>query len=342
MKKDIRELSLKQLQEAVLEMGEKAFRAKQIWEWLWKKCARSFDDMTSLPIALRTQLYEKFSFETTFVDAELKSADKTAKLRFLLHDGQKIEGVIIPSLSRTTACISTQAGCPLGCGFCATGKFGFNRNLSTGEIFDQVAILNDYSLNYFKKQLSNIVIMGMGEPFLNFDAVIGAIDKIKSPDGLAMSPKRITLSTAGLVPEIMRFSDINNGAQLAISLHSANQSQREKIMPIAKKYPLKELIKALEYYHAKTGDRVTIEYLLMSEVNDTFDDARELAAFCRHFPVKVNLIQYNEVAGLPFNKPSTETVAEFGKFLEEKNIIVNIRKSRGDDIAAACGQLANS
>ena len=232
--------------------------------------------MTSLPIALRTQLYEKFSFETTFVDAELKSADKTAKLRFLLHDGQKIEGVIIPSLSRTTACISTQAGCPLGCGFCATGKFGFNRNLSTGEIFDQVAILNDYSLNYFKKQLSNIVIMGMGEPFLNFDAVIGAIDKIKSPDGLAMSPKRITLSTAGLVPEIMRFSDINNGAQLAISLHSANQSQREKIMPIAKKYPLKELIKALEYYHAKTGDRVTIEYLLMSEVNDTFDDAREI------------------------------------------------------------------
>ncbi len=338
---DIRELTKKQLQEAVLEMSEKSFRANQIWEWLWKKCARSFDDMTSLPIALRNQLAEKFQFQTTYVDEEIKSIDKTAKLRFLLHDGQKIEGVIIPSLSRTTACISTQAGCPLGCGFCATGKFGFQRNLSTGEIFDQVAILNDYSLSYFKKQLTNIVIMGMGEPFLNFDAVMNAIDRIKSPEGLAMSPKRITLSTAGLVPEILRFADINNGAQLAISLHSANQLQRERIMPIAKKYPLKDLIKALEYYHTKTGDRVTIEYLLMSDVNDTLDDARELAAFCKHFPVKVNLIHYNEVPGLPYKKPSAETVADFGKYLEEKNIVVNIRRSRGDDIAAACGQLAN-
>lgn len=333
---------MEQLTAAVAEMGEKSFRAKQIWEWLWKKGARNFDEMSSLSQSLRTQLAEKFEFRTIFLDVETKSEDRTAKIRFSLVDDLKIEGVVIPSSSRTTACISTQAGCPLDCAFCATGKSGFQRNLTVGEIFDQISILNNYSIHHFKRPLSNIVIMGMGEPFLNSNAVMSAIQKVTSPEGMGMSPKRITLSTSGVVPGIMEFAALNNGVQLAISLHSANQKNREALMPIAKKYPLSELIKALQYYHNATDERITIEYLLMDEVNDTLDDARELANFCKNFPVKVNLIQYNEVPGLPFKKPSAETVAGFGSYLENKNLIVNIRRSRGEDIAAACGQLANA
>jgi 23S rRNA (adenine2503-C2)-methyltransferase len=322
-------------------LEEKPFRAKQIWEWLWKKGARSFQEMSTLPASLRQTLADEFLFQVISLDTLLKSEDKTMKLGFELMDGQKIEGVLIPSSSRTTACISTQSGCPLGCKFCATGKFGFKRNLSVGEIFDEVMILNDLSITQFQKPLSNIVIMGMGEPFLNYEAVMGAIEKITAPELMGMSPKRITLSTSGLVPEIMRFADANCGVQLAISLHSANQQFRESIMPIAKKYPLADLVKALKYYHEKTSERITLEYLLMEDVNDTLDDARELAAFCKNFPVKINLIQYNEVDGIPYKKPAPEIVSEFGSFLENKNLIVNIRRSRGTDIAAACGQLAN-
>jgi len=341
MKRDIRDLTKSELVEAIVGLQEKPFRAKQIWEWLWKKGARSFEEMSTLPVSLRQALADQFLFQVISLETLLKSEDKTMKLGFELVDGQKIEGVLIPSSSRTTACISTQSGCPLGCKFCATGKFGFKRNLSVGEIFDEVMILNDLSINQFQKPLSNIVIMGMGEPFLNYDAVMGAIEKITSPELLGMSPKRITLSTSGLVPEIMRFADANCGVQLAISLHSANQQFRESIMPIAKKHPLAELVKALRYYHEKTSERITLEYLLMEDINDTLDDAQELAAFCKNFPVKINLIQFNEVEGIPYKKPAPEIVSEFGSFLENKNLIVNIRRSRGTDIAAACGQLAN-
>lgn len=341
MKRDIRDLTKSELNEAIISLGEKPFRTKQIWEWLWKKGARSFEEMTILPVSLRDRLSEKYLFNMVSIDTMLKSEDKTTKLRFELFDGQKIEGVLIPSSSRTTACISTQSGCPLDCKFCATGEFGYLRNLSIGEIFDQVTILNDLSVTQFQKPLSNIVIMGMGEPFLNYEAVMGAIQKITSPELMGMSPKRITLSTSGLVPEIMRFADEDCGVQLAISLHSANQQFRESIMPIAKKYPLADLVKALKYYHEKTSERITLEYLLMEDVNDTLNDAQELAAFCKNFPVKINLIQYNEVVGIPYKKPSPEIVTDFGSFLENKNLIVNIRRSRGTDIAAACGQLAN-
>ncbi len=341
MKRDIRDLTKSELNDAIIGFGEKAFRTKQIWEWLWKKGARSFEEMTILPVSLRDKLSEKYLFNVVSIDTIFKSEDKTTKLRFELFDGQKIEGVLIPSSSRTTACISTQSGCPLGCKFCATGKFGYQRNLSVGEIFDQVNILNNLSNTQFQKSLSNIVIMGMGEPFLNYEAVMGAIQKITSPELMNISPKRITLSTSGLIPEIMRFADEDCGVQLAISLHSANQQFRESIMPIAKKYPLTELIKALKYYHEKTSERITLEYLLMEGINDTLNDAQELAAFCKNFPVKINLIQYNEVVGIPYKKPSPEIVTDFGSFLENKNLIVNIRRSRGNDIAAACGQLAN-
>jgi len=338
---DIRNLSKDNLNDAVVGLGEKSFRTKQIWEWLWKKGARSFDEMKTLPLAFRNSLAEKYFIHPIAIDTLLKSDDKTAKIRFELVDGQKVEGVLIPSSTRTTACISSQSGCPLGCKFCATGQFGFHRNLTVGEIFDQVSILNDLSMTQFQKTLSNIVIMGMGEPFLNYDATLGAINHITSPDGMGMSPKRITLSTAGLVPEIIKFADADCGVQLAISLHSANQKYRESIMPIAKKYPISDLINALKYYYEKTKERITIEYLLMEGINDSLDDAHELATFCKNFPVKINLIAYNEVVGIDYKKPAPETITDFGAFLENRNLIVNIRRSRGNDIAAACGQLAN-
>lgn len=341
MKRDIRDLSIDELNEAIVALGEKKYRAKQIWEWLWKKGINSFEQMSSLPIDFRLKLKENFEFKSIAVDAVVRSQDKTVKLCFVTEDGQKIEGVLIPSSTRTTACISTQAGCPLGCKFCATGQYGFQRNLTTGEIFDQVMMLNMLSQTEHNKPLSNIVIMGMGEPFLNYEATYRAIQQITSPEGLGMSPKRLTLSTSGIIPEIIRFADEDCGVQLAISLHSANQTYREEIMPIAKKYPLADLIKALKYYHEKTNERITLEYLLMEDINDTINDAQELAQFCKNFPVKINLIAYNEVEGIPYKKPAPETVSDFASFLESKNLIVNVRRSRGNDINAACGQLAN-
>lgn len=341
MKRDIRDLSIDELNEAIVALGEKKYRAKQVWEWLWKKGINSFEQMSSLPVDFRLKLKENFEFKSIAVETVVRSQDKTVKLCFVTEDGQKIEGVLIPSSTRTTACISTQAGCPLGCKFCATGQYGFQRNLTTGEIFDQVMMLNMLSQTEHNKPLSNIVIMGMGEPFLNYEATYRAIQQITSPEGLGMSPKRLTLSTSGIVPEIIRFADEDCGVQLAISLHSANQTYREEIMPIAKKYPLADLIKALKYYHEKTNERITLEYLLMEDINDTINDAQELAQFCKNFPVKINLIAYNEVEGIPYKKPAPETVSDFASFLESKNLIVNVRRSRGNDINAACGQLAN-
>ncbi len=340
-KRDIRSLSMDELNEAIVALDEKKYRAKQIWEWLWKKGANNFDQMSSLPVEFRLKLKEAFVIKSIAIDVVVKSTDKTTKIRFVTEDGHKIEGVLIPSSSRTTACISVQSGCPLGCKFCATGQLGYNRNLTEGEIFDQIMILNLLSETEFNKPLSNIVFMGMGEPFLNYEAVYKVIKRVTSPDGFGMSPKRLTLSTSGLVPEIIRFADDDCGVQLAISLHSANQAYREEIMPIAKKYPLGELVKALKYYHEKTKERITLEYLLMDGVNDTLNDAQELAQFCKNFPVKINLIAYNEVPGIDFKKPIGQTVGDFAAFLEQKNLIVNIRRSRGNDIAAACGQLAN-
>ncbi len=341
MKRDIRDLSIEEMTEEILAFGEKKYRAKQIGEWLWKKGVVNFDQISILPVSLREKLIESFTIKSISIDTVVRSEDKTVKLCFVTEDNLKIEGVLIPSSTRTTACISTQAGCPLGCKFCATGQYGFQRNLTTGEIFDQVMMLNMLSQTEHNKPLSNIVIMGMGEPFLNYNATIKAIEHITSPDGLGMSPKRLTLSTSGLVSEIINFADLDCGVQLAISLHSANQSYREKIMPIAKNNTIQDLIKALKYYYEKTKERITIEYLLMDEVNDTLDDAHELANFCKNFPVKINLISYNEVEGIPYKKPSNETVSGFAAFLESKNLIVNVRRSRGNDINAACGQLAN-
>jgi 23S rRNA (adenine2503-C2)-methyltransferase len=341
-KQDICSSNLKEIESWCVSEALPLFRAGQIYEWLWKKNARSFNTMTSLPLGLREKLEEEFLIRSIVHENKLKSADGAIKYSYRLIDGNIIEAVLIPALGRTTACVSTQAGCPLGCKFCATGIFGFHRNLSASEIFDQVAELNKISLEKYGHTLSNIVYMGMGEPLLNTENTLVSIEHLTDDRfGLGMSPQRITVSTAGIIPEIIKLGDAGIKFHLAVSLHTANQEKREQMMPVAKKYPLSELSEAIKYFHRKTRIRITFEYLLLHDFNDSIMDAGELAAFCLDFPVKINIIEYNEVPGINYKRSSAERMAAFKKFLESKNIIVNIRQSRGRDIAAACGQLAN-
>ena len=258
-----------------------------------------------------------------------------------MEEGGFVEGVLIPSGARNTACISTQAGCPLACDFCATGKFGFVRNLTAGEIFDQVVELRRVSEKEKQGSLTNIVLMGMGEPLLNYENVLKAIGHMISPDGLGISPQRITLSTVGIADGIKRLGDDGVRFNLAVSLHTANDLKRNAIMPVNKSNPLETLSKAIRYFHEKTGARITFEYILMKGVNDGLNDAADLARFCKIVPCKINLIEYNPVEGVPFQASPGEQIGQFKTFLENRNMIVNIRKSRGKDIDAACGQLAN-
>lgn len=339
---DIRLLSFADIEKFFLENNEKSFRAKQVYEWLWKKSCRSFDEMTNLSRESRLLLEERFIFPVLTVETEGKSVDGTIKSLFRLTDGQYIEGVLIPEASRTTACITSQAGCPLACTFCATGFLGFKRNLGFTEIVDQVTDINRQSLKNFNIPLSNIVFMGMGEPLLNYENVQKSIEKITSADGLAMSPQRITLSSVGIPAMIHRLADENIRYHFALSLHAANNAKRSKIIPLNKKYPIEDLTEALKYFHAKTKKRITIEYLLFNGFNDSLADASDLARFCRNFPVKINLIEYNPVNGSVYTRPEQARVDAFKEFLEKKNMVVNIRKSRGGDIHAACGQLAAS
>jgi 23S rRNA (adenine2503-C2)-methyltransferase len=337
---DIRSLSLEDITNFFLENNEKSFRAQQVYEWLWKKSCRSFEEMTNLSRESRQLLEQRFLFPVLTVEKQFTGADGTVKSLFRLHDGQHIEGVLIPEASRTTACISSQAGCPLACSFCATGYLGFKRNLKFTEIFDQVTEINRQSLSNHGIPLSNVVFMGMGEPLLNYEEVTKAIEKITSADGLGMSPQRITVSSVGIPAMIRRLADDNIKFQFAISLHTADNAKRTKIIPVNKKYPLDDITDALKYFHLKTKKRVTIEYLIFREFNDSLKDASDLAAFCRSFPVKINLIEYNPVAGSGYRKPDPARVAAFKEFLEKRNMVVNTRKSRGGDINAACGQLA--
>ena len=338
---DIRLLSLKELEDFFKSINEKAFRAKQVYEWLWKKQIQSFDDMTSISVSIREMLKTNFSFNIIKINQEQISSDKTIKVSFQLDDDLLVEGVLIPKENRATACISTQAGCALGCKFCATGTIKFQRDLSTSEIFDQVVILRRMAKDKYGLALTNIVIMGMGEPLLNYQNVIKAIDYITSKDGLEMSPQRITLSTSGITSKIKQLANEGAKFNLAISLHTANDIKRTSIMPINKTENLEKLKEALIYYHQKTGNRITFEYLLLNNFNDSLSDAKELAIYCRNFPTKINIIEYNETENSLFNKSLPNKIAIFVDYLNSKNMIVNIRKSRGEDIAAACGQLVN-
>lgn len=340
-KKDIRELSLNEIESFIAEIGEKKFRAKQVYEWIWKKCASSFDEMNNIPKLLRERLSSEFLFKNVICIYKVSSVDGTHKFLFETCDGYSFEGVLIPSADRVTACISTQVGCQMGCAFCATGQLGFKRNLSSGEIFHQVFSLNSLSVEIFGAPLSNIVIMGMGEPLMNYDNTFAAIDHICSEQSLGMSPQRITMSTCGIAPQIKRLADDNIRFNLSISLHSAIDAKRNEIMPINRKYNLSELSDAIRYFHEKTGTRITYEYLMLGGVNDSIEDARALTRFTKVSPCKINIIEYNPHPGDSFKRTNNESLENFIRHIESCNIVVTIRKSKGSDIAAACGQLAN-
>jgi 23S rRNA (adenine2503-C2)-methyltransferase len=339
--KDIRSLSLEEISQYFVSINEKPFRAKQVYEWLWQKSARSFDEMTNVSLSLRTHLKENFVLNAIKIDTSQVSSDRTIKNAFRLFDNQIIEGVLIPTDSRMTACVSSQVGCSLTCKFCATGKLDRIRNLEAAEIYDQVAIIKKQSEEQYNIPLTNIVYMGMGEPLLNYANVIKSIEKITSPEGLNMSPQRITVSTAGISKMIKKLGDDGVKFNLALSLHAANDEKRDKIMPINEHNNLEALKEAIKYFYDKTQTRITYEYIVFNNFNDSLKDAAELADFCKSTPCKINLIEYNSIGDGVFENAKIDRIEAFKKFLDSKNLIVNIRRSRGKDIDAACGQLAN-
>ncbi len=338
---NIRSLSLADLIESITSIGEKSFRAKQIFEWLWKKNVGSFDEMTSLSKEFRDKLLTTYIIDKIVLAEKQISSDKTIKCAFRTHDGHIIEGVLIPVKNRMTACISSQVGCSLACKFCATGKLKRLRNLSFSEIYDQAFIINQIATEHYDTHLSNIVYMGMGEPMLNYTNVKISAEMISSEDGMAMSPKRITVSTAGIAKNIKKLGDDDVKFNLALSLHAAQDNKRSKIMEINNSNNLEALAEAIKYFYEKTGSRITFEYIIFKDFNDAMNDAQELAHFCKNVPCKVNIIEYNPIDDGEFSQAETQKVKAFANFLESKNIIVNIRRSRGKDIDAACGQLAN-
>jgi len=341
MKQNIRHLSIEELQEQFVALGEPKFRAGQVWQWIWQKGAAGFEEMTNLPKAFRDKLAEHYDvFKMSVADKQL-SSDKTIKCGFRLYDQEFVEGVLIPQEKRMTACVSSQVGCSLTCSFCATARLARKRNLYFDEIYDQVDMLNRMALETYGSHLSNIVLMGMGEPLLNYSNVMKAIERITAEDGLGMAAKRITLSTAGIAKMIKKLGDDEVTFNLAVSLHAANDEKRNRIMPINETNSLAALKEALEYFYAKTGTRVTYEYVMLQNENDTPQDALELAAFSKYVPSKINLIEYNPIENGIYQKSSGNAIHRFKALLEEKGCIVNIRRSRGEDIDAACGQLAN-
>ena len=340
-KKNIRELKLEELINFLKNQNIPSYRAKQIHEWLWKKRVVNFNEMTSLSLSLRDLLEQNFSLNAVKIHKAERSNDGTIKYSLKLHDDKLVEGVLIPSKKRLTACISSQVGCSLSCTFCATGTLKLERNLNYAEIYDQIFILNEEALLNFGKPLSNIVYMGMGEPLLNYENLLKSIEIVSSKNGLSMSPKRITVSTAGIAKMIKKLADDEVRFNLAISLHSSDDIKREEIMPINKSINLEELKESIKYFFEKTGTRITYEYILFKDINDSLDDAHELVKFCKSTPCKVNLIEYNSVDNIPFQKASNNKTEKFINFLNEKNVIVNLRRSKGKDINAACGQLVN-
>lgn len=338
---DIRKLSQRELVGLFSEMGEKPFRGKQVFEWLWTKRARSFEEMTNLPKVLREKLEAKFVIRSMRIADKQVSADGTIKYAFKMSDGPVVEGVLIPTQNRTTACISSQVGCSLSCKFCATGRLKRLRNLEAYEIYDQVSEIYQDAEILKEKPLSNIVYMGMGEPLLNYRNVLESTFRIADDKGLGMSPKRITISTAGIAKMIEKLGDDEVKFNLALSLHAANDAKRNEIMPINESNNLEVLARALKHFHAKTKSRVTFEYIIFKGFNDTIEDAMELAEFAKCVPCKINIIEYNPIDEGAFEQADPEKVDAFAEYLESKNLIVNVRRSRGKDIDAACGQLAN-
>ena len=339
---NIKSLTKEELRDFFVEHNEKPFRANQVYEWLWKKQATSFDEMSNISSSIKNLLKQHFDLNAVTIAEQQISSDKTIKNAFRLHDGKITEGVLIPSKTRMTACISSQVGCSLTCAFCATGKLERLRNIDADEIFDQVALIKRQAEEHYKTPLTNIVYMGMGEPLLNYSNVLKSVELISSAEGLGMSPKRITVSTAGIAKMIKKLGDDQVKFNLALSLHAATDEQRSKIMPINESNSLEALGEALQYFYEKTGTRITFEYIIFKDFNDSLHDARNLANFCKLVPCKINIIEYNPIDNAQFEKADSKKTDEFAKFLEEKcKLVVNVRRSRGKDIDAACGQLAN-
>ncbi len=342
VEKNIRTLSLEEMIAHFLSIGEKKFRAKQVWEWIWQKRARSFDEMTNLSKELRKTLADNFTLPALHTDVTQYSSDGTVKTKFKTFDGHFVEGVLIPVESRQTACVSSQVGCSLSCKFCATGYMERKRNLHFDEIYDEVAILNEIAEKTSGKKLTNIVFMGMGEPLLNYKNVLGAIDRITANDGMAMSPKRITVSTAGVAKMIRQLGDDGVRFNLALSLHAANDKKRNEIMPINETNNIAALIEALNYFYEKTRNEITFEYILFKGENDSLQDADDLVKIYKQVPVHlVNIIEYNPIDKATFEKPDRDATQKFMDHLAAHRVNVRLRISRGKDIDAACGQLAN-
>jgi 23S rRNA (adenine2503-C2)-methyltransferase len=340
--RNIRTLTLPDMEAYFEEMGEKKFRARQVYDWLWLKPVQNFESMTNLSKELREKLAAEFTLPGLTIDAVQHSTDGTVKSRFRTHDGHLVEGVLIPTKSRLTACVSSQIGCSLSCKFCATGYIDRKRNLDFDEIYDQVVLINRQSEEVHGKKLTNIVFMGMGEPLLNYKNVLKSIERITSPEGLGMSPRRITVSTAGVAKGIRQLGDDKVKFKLALSLHAGNDVKRHEIMPINDSNNIQSLIDALNYFYKQTKNEITFEYILFKNFNDSLKDADELIKIYRQVPADlVNIIEYNPIDFAKFEKPEEEKVEAFIHYLGKNRVNARLRRSRGKDIDAACGQLAN-
>jgi len=340
-KRDIRALTKDQLRSFFEAQGDKAFRGNQVYEWLWQKSAHTFGDMTNISKETRQMLEGNFVINHIKVDQMQRSSDGTIKNAVRLHDDLIVESVLIPTKTRTTACVSSQVGCSLDCKFCATSRLKRMRNLNPDEIYDQVVVIDNESRLYFDRPLSNIVFMGMGEPLMNYNNVLKAIGMITSPEGLGMSPKRITVSTSGVPKMIRKMADEEVKFKLAVSLHSAIDEIRTSIMPFNATFTLADLRESLEYWYQKTKSRITYEYVVWKGINDTQTDVNALVDFCRFAPSKVNLIEYNPIDDGEFQQANNAAIEMYVNTLEKNGITVTVRRSRGKDIDAACGQLAN-
>ena len=338
---DIRSISFDKLNNFIQKNNFPSYRSNQIFNWINKSTLRSFDDMTNIPKSLVKLLKENFVINITNILSKQVSNDSTIKFAIKLHDNLVVESVLIPSGNRVTACVSSQVGCSLDCGFCATSKLLRMRNLHSYEIFDQIMILNSQSLKNYSLPISNIVFMGMGEPLLNYKNVIESIKLITSEDGIKISNKKITLSTSGISKMIIKMSDDNIKFNLAVSLHSAVEETRNMIMPFSKSFPLDKLMNSLDYWYKKTKRKVTFEYLIWKGINDDLDHIEALVKICKRIPSKVNLIEYNSIDSPTFKKADDFWVDNYLKILKKNKIPVSVRRSRGKDINAACGQLAN-
>ena len=340
---DIRTLQLPKMVDALKELNQPAYRARQIEEWIWQKGALSFDEMSNLPKDLRTVLSDNFTFNPPIADVVQKSNDGTAKVRFTLFDGLKIEAVLIPVAhdGRYTVCVSSQAGCSLSCTFCATGKMGLKRQLTAAEIVDQVRHVQKICQDTYGQNLTNIVYMGMGEPLLNYRQVSESISRLTSEIGMGFSAKRITISTAGIAKMIRKLADDEKKVNLALSLHAASDVKRDTIMAINETNNLDTLIEAINYYYQKTKNRISFEYIALRDFNDSIEDANDLIKLCKRFPVRVNIIEYNPIGDGLFEASEEDKLDRFMSRLKEGGVTATLRRSRGKDIDAACGQLAN-